>query len=181
MSIDIDSVYNSYSQYPMFSHNCISYLIENDDEIWKLLKYTSPDAWSKNTLTKDEKASLVYSGQPDETQFRVFMDVGADDSWKINACILRVSPLTIIPSNHIYGRVTMGFEVYSHYKINHLSNYTTRIDSIIQRLLYIFNGTEIGGLGRLYFDIRGGSACRMSTIGAIPMKGKALVMCNWTV
>jgi len=49
----------------------------------------------------------------------------------------------------------MAFEVYSHYKINHLSNYTTRIDTIIQQLIYEFNGFNLES-GRLEFDNRMG-------------------------
>lgn len=171
-------VYNKYTELPNLSYNCISYLKNNDDYIWKLLKYNDADCWKKPNLTEKEKISLIYNGQPKETDYRVFYDVGADDSWNIEACILRISPLAIIPTNYIYGEVTMGFEVYSHYKINHLSNYQTRIDSISQRLIEVFNGAEIGGLGRLFFDKRRGSPSKSTIIGSIPYKGRATIMCN---
>jgi hypothetical protein len=69
-------------------------------------------------------------------------------------------------------------EVYSHYKINMLNNYTTRIDTIIQQLIEVFNGAEISGLGRMYFDAKANPRSRASIIGQIPMKGKILTICN---
>jgi len=180
MTVDIvKESYNKFTDYPLLSYNCITYLIENEDTLWKLLAYNDADAWNGTDLTKTEKRNLVYRGQPEETQYRVFMDVGQDISWTEQACILRISPLEITPTNHIYGNVVMGFEVYSHYRINHLSNYQTRIDMCIQRLIEAFNGQDIGGLGRLYFDARAYSRSKVATIGQIPFKGKGLIMCNW--
>ena len=173
--------YNKFLDYPNLSYNCVAYLVQNEEMLWKLLKYNTPDAWNLPNLTKEEKGALIYRGDPNETDFRVFMDVGADNSWTIESCILRVSPLSVIPTNMVFGYVTMGFEVYSHYKINHLNNYQTRIDLASQRIIEVMNGSEVGGLGRLYFDQRGSRATKSIVIGSIPMKGRATVFCNYAV
>jgi hypothetical protein len=172
-------IYNKFTNLPNLSYNCLSYLIEQDESIWKLLKYNDPDAWNKPDLTKEEKGLLIYDGSPNETDFRVFLDVGQDNSWNIQATVLRVSPIQLYPTNHIYGNVSIAFEVYSHFRLNHLSNYTTRIDTIVQKIIEVFNGSEIGGLGRLYFDARANNRSKMIDIGKIPYKGKVVVMCNW--
>ena len=169
--------YNKFTNLPLLSYNCISYLMENDELIWKLLKYNDAKAYSKADLTHAEKADLIYAGQENITDFRVFMDVGQDNSWLHESTVLRITPIELIPTNHIYGHVTMGFEVYSHYKINTLANYTTRIDTITQKLIEIFNGADIIGVGRLYFDA-GENRSKAIIIGTIPMKGRALIMCN---
>ena len=170
--------YNKFSNLPTLSYNCIKYLIENEQTLWKLLKYNDADCWNKPDLTNSEKGSLVYDGALDETGYRVFMDIGADNSWLSEACILRVSPLTIVPTNYIYGNVSMAFEVYCHYKTNHLSNYMTKIDYATQRIIEVMNGAEIDGLGRLYFD-RTSSSSRSIVIGRIPYKGRATILCNY--
>lgn len=171
--------YNKFSYLPELSYNCIKYLMGNDEMIWKLLKYSSPDAWNKPDLTTSEKAALIYDGSEDSTKFRVFLDVGQDDSWVKEACLLRISPLEISPTNYIYGQIIMSFEIYSHYKINHLSNYATRLDMATQRIIEIFNGSEVGGMGRLYFDKGASQYTKVRTIGSVPMKGKLVLMCNY--
>lgn len=173
--------YNKFENLPLISYSIIKYLIDNDDEIWKLLKYNSSDAWNKPVLTKAQKGALVYDGSVNETDYRVFMDVGADNSWTIEACILRISPITAIPSNYVNGILSIGTEIYCHYKINTMSNYQTRIDTITQRLIQILNGADIDNVGRLYFDTKASSVCKSIVIGAIPFKGRATVFCNQTL
>jgi hypothetical protein len=153
--------------------------MSNNEMIWKLLQYESPDAWSMPNLTQQEKSDLIYNGQINETDYHVFFDVGQDQSWTIQTSILRISVLEVNPLNYIYGNMTISFEVYSHYKISHLSNYTTRVDTITQQLIKTFNGSEIGGFGRLYFDQKASYRTKVMSIGQIPFKGKALLMCNY--
>ena len=169
--------YNKFSSIDSISYNCIKYLLDNDEESWKLMYYSDPDCWKRDNLTTEQKASLVYSGQPNETDFRVFSDVGADNAWTVEACILRISPNVGIPNNYVWGTISIGFEIYSNYKINHTSCYKTRIDMMTQRMIEVFNGSDIPDLGRIFFDQRASHYCKMLTIGAIPYKGRAIIMC----
>jgi hypothetical protein len=66
-------------------------------------------------------------------------------------------------------------EIFSHHKINHLSNYQTRIDTITGELLALFNGTDIGGLGVLFFDKMGDEGTRLINAGQIPFAGKQII------
>ena len=74
--------YNKFELFPTLSYNCISYLIEHNDLIWKLLSYTDANAYKDDsdhpTLTKQQKGLLVYDGIKVETDCRVFMDSGQD-------------------------------------------------------------------------------------------------------
>jgi hypothetical protein len=177
--------YNKFTELPNLSYNCIKYLMDSNDLIWKLLKYDDKDAWKNDTshpnLTKVQKGALINNGSPDPDNaiFRVFMDVGLENAWTNQACILRITPVELTPKNHIYGNVSMGFEIYCNSKSNQLSNYTTRLNVITQQLIEVFNGSEIGGLGRLYFDARASIKCRMTIGGTIPFKGNFITMCNW--
>jgi hypothetical protein len=171
--------YNKFTEFPNLSYNCITYLLDNNELIWKLLKYNDSNAWSKDDLTAEEKRLLIYSGQPDQTNYRVFMDLGNDDSWNEQTSILRISPIELNPVNYIVGSIYMGFEIYVHYSCNHLSNYKARTNVIAQQMIETFNGVEIGGLGRLYFDSNYSSRCTARMIGQIPYKGMAVVMCNY--
>lgn len=185
MTDDRKEFYNKYDGFEQISYNCTKYLLNNNELIWKLLKYSDNNAWRDDidhpNLTSEEKGYLINDGSPDpdHERFRVFFDVGQDDSWTGEACILRITPIELIPKNYIYGNVAIAFEVYCHYKMNTLSNYSTRLNTIVQQLISSFNGQEIGLLGRLYFDAKASARCRMSISGQVPFKGNAIIMCNW--
>ena len=168
--------YNKFENFAIFPYNCISYLMTNNELIWKLLKHNTNDAWNKSDLSMAEKAALIYSGQEDGSIFKVFMDVGIPEVWTQEGCILRISPFGAVGKNRTVGIVTLCFEVYSHYSINTLSNYTTRVDTIIQQLLETFNGLEVGGLGKLFFDALRDQGDKILEGGKLPFKGKKLFM-----
>ena len=172
------SSYNKITSFPLISYNLISYLMDNDEYIWRLLYYDSADAWNENecvNLTKKQKGELIYNGKGQEVDYRIFFDVG-DDSWTKQANLLRIFPMESIPHNYVYGHTSICFQVYSHAKNYMLTNYTTRNDSIIQRLIEVFNGADIPNIGRIFFDLKVSTRCRIYTIGQPPMKGKALIM-----
>lgn len=173
--------YNFYTDFPHYSYRCIQHLISENELIWKLLKYDSPDAWSQSDLTHPEKAELIWNGEGDSSDFRVFLDEGASDVQMGEVCILRISPYGIFPDNRTVDTITILMEVYSHYKINTLSNYQTRVDTIIQQLLEVFNGEVIesmGSIGRLHMNKLGTSSTRMESSGQIPFRGKWLLFAN---
>jgi hypothetical protein len=174
--MDTQDAYNKFYRLPKFSYNIIEYLLLNNEMIWKLLSDNSPNAWNIANLTKEQKGALIYKGEGDITTFKVFMDVGQDDAFTHETCVIRVSPYAIYPDNRTLGTVAMMLEVYSHYKINHLTNYTTRVDTIIQQFLQTLNGANIGGIGVLFFDRMGSTDNRMHGGGSIPYKGKWLIM-----
>lgn len=167
--------YNFFYEYNQISYNIISYLMSNNELIWKILKYHTSDAWNKSDLTQAEKAQLIYSGQDDSTGYYVFMDEGNPDVHTREDCIIRISPAVVYPENRTVATLSVLFETYAHYKVNTLSNYTTRTDTIIQEALKVLNGAKIGGVvGRLYFDRLASMQARISTTGQLPFKGKAL-------
>lgn len=171
------SGYNLFKRYSLIPYNIISYLMENNQMIWKLLKWTSSDAWSRSDLSVEEKSLLIYSGQEDSSNYNVFMDVGQPDAFTREICMLRISNWHITPKNRTVGIVTVSFQIYSHYKINHLTNYTTRNDVIVEEILSTLNGVELeNGLGAFYFDGKRELTDRMINTGQIPFAGKQVFM-----
>jgi len=175
--------YAKYEDFDNYSYSIISYLMDNNEMIWKLLKYMTPDAWEQSNLTKVEKGALIYKGQEDGSKYRVFMDDGLPDVQTREDAILRISPYTMFPENRTVGTTMIRFECYSHFKVNHLSNYKTRIDMIVKEILGTLNGivvpTDSGGnIGRLHFDRLASTNARLETSGQIPFKGKVFYMGN---
>ncbi len=175
--------YNTFSLLSELPYNCVAYLIDNNELIWKLLAYNDPNAWREDAshpvLSKVEKGALIYDGLKEQTSCRVFMTTGLDSSWKEQHSQLRISILEGTPVNSVFGNVLIGMEIYVHSQIIQLSNYKTRTDMLIGELIDVFNGAEIGGLGKLYFDASKNYRCRLTTIGYAPYIGKAVVFCNW--
>jgi len=170
--------YAQYDTYDELSYLFIQHLMANDEVIWKLLYYLDPDAWSKPNLTQAQKAALIYKGGDDASLFRVFLDSGIPDVITREDCIIRISPHSIFPENRTIGTVNIVLEVYSHYHINTLSNYKTRIDMIAKRLLQVFNGADITGFGKVYFDRMASAQDRLEAGGQLPHKGRWMIMSN---
>jgi len=144
-----DFAYNKYTKLPLYSYNCISHLVRENEEIWKILKYNDSDCWTKASLTQTEKTNMIYSGQPDETNYRVFSDEGQINAWTGEVSVIRIFPYSVFPDNRTVGTVTIVFDLYAHYRINHMSNYQTRVDTMTQIILDVFNGTIVDGVGQL--------------------------------
>ena len=174
----IEDPYAKYKEMPKLAYRIIELLMQSEkaELLWKLLKYDEPDAWQKPNLTMQEKAALIYPGGEHQEDYHVFMDFTMDDSTYKETTYLRIYPLNIIPTNRTVGICSVNFEVFTHSKLNHLSNYTTRIDDIIQILLDVLNGAEISNMGCLFFDRSRSSDNEIVTIGMKPYKGKMLTM-----
>ena len=176
--ITMEREYATYSSMPNVSYKIIEHLITNPkaEIIWKLLKYNDADAYTRPNLTQKEKASLIYKGEAIQADYRVFFDFMMDDAETEMNTILRIYPAEVYPINRVAGLCTINLEVFTHSKINHLSNYTTRVDVIIQTLIDVLNGADIGGVGVLFFDNQASRYDKIQTIGQKPYKGKLLKM-----
>lgn len=185
MSIDYSAdSYNKFTDYPLFSYNCVSHLVQDTsiELLWKLLYYNDKDAWREDVdhpnLTRAQKGALIYDGSINETDFRVFLDTGISDPWTVESSQIRVSPILLEPTNYIIGKIIMALEIYSHFKVNTLSSYQTRTDTIAQLLISSLNGSNINGIGKLYFDRRASRQCGIKAMGSIPFRGKIILMGN---
>ena len=155
-------------------------MMEQNELIWKLLKYTSPDAWNKPDLTQEEKAELIYAGQQDSSKYNVFMDGKQPDVLMDECSLVRIMPNYAVGLNRTVGVIEVSMEVFSHYKINHLSNYTTRIDTITAELLGLFNGSNVGALGLMAMDRMVDQSSRLFQAGQIPFGGKQIIFATYS-
>lgn len=172
--------YSDFKGFNQISYNCVKYLLNNNELVWKLLKYNGPDAWNKPDLTHEEKAELIYAGQQDSSKFKVFLDSKQPDVLMDETTLLRIMPYFAIGYNRTLSMMEVSMEVYSHYKINHLSNYTTRVDTIAGELLTLFNGSNMGTLGYLAIDKMVDQSSRLFSVGQIPFGGKQVLFSTYT-
>lgn len=168
--------YNQYLTYPNIQYQLIMYLIDNNETIWKMLKYESPDAWKQPNLSRKEKMDLIYRGTGNQCDFNVFMDEGQNDVFTESTCLLRIFPYELFPENYVETDIYVCFQILTYYDINHLSNYQTRTDVIVSELLRTFNGKSIDGVGRIVFDRNTFPRCKAGTYSTKPFMGKLVVM-----
>lgn len=147
--------YNKYNSIRNMGYKIIEYLMLNDEEIWKLLKYDTPDALSKPDLTFKEKSNLVFGGNDNSDNYRVFRQRFIDDAFDIQCSQLRVYMATIIPDNMTVGTVDFAIEIVVHNKLVNLDYGESRLEVMVQRVIEVLNGSNIGGIGLMFFNREG--------------------------
>lgn len=144
--------YNTYNTTRGFGYAILKHLMKNNEEIWKLLKYNTPDALSKPNLTMKEKGELIWDGTGDAEDYRVFRSPFLDDAITSQVSQLRIYNSVLSPENRSVGTVDISIECLCHNKIINLDNYESRVEVMIQNIIECLNGHDIAGVGVLAFD-----------------------------
>lgn len=170
--------YNKFTDISQVPYKIISFLMSENETLWKLLNDNSATAWRTTNpdLTTDEKAALIYDGIRKPTDCRVFMNTGLDDSWLFETTILRISLIDATANTYVWGTLLVAFDIFSHYAVSTLSNYSPRDLAVSEEIFKTLNGAEIPHLGQIYFDSRATARCRLSAIGQIPYRGLTVIM-----
>jgi len=153
--LSFEDGYNKFEQIPMMSYNILSYLIQNNEDIWKILNYPSTDCLSKPNLSQSEKGALIYSGETDSTPYRAFLDSFLDDAFTEQVSLIRIFPEIISPKSRVLADVTFHIQAFSHVKLQYLDGYMNRNVYLMQQILQTLNGQDIEGVGSLSFDRMG--------------------------
>ena len=144
--------YNTYKTTRGFGYAILKYLMTNNEDIWKLLKYNTPDALSKPNLTMEEKGELIWNGTGDSEDYRVFRSPFLDDAITSQISQLRIYNAVLSPYNRSVGTVDIGIECLCHNKIINLDTYESRVEVMMQNIIECLNGRDIAGVGVLAFD-----------------------------
>lgn len=144
--------YNTFISAQPVVYNVISKLINDEEDIWKLLKYNESDALDRPPLTKAEKASLIYDGVGKQNDYRVFRSPYVEDMVSDEQTQIRIFTTNYCPLNKTLGMIDVMFEFVTHNKIISLSGYMNRIEFMAQRIIEIFNGVDLGGASSISFD-----------------------------
>lgn len=154
--------YNQHTAIRYMSENIIYYLIDNNEIIWKLLKYDSNDALFKDDLTKKEKIDLIYKGSDVKIDgYKVFRQPFIDDAELTDTSMIRIFVSNILPNNKVVSDVGITMECLVHSKNIMIKSdleditYENRLELLLQQTIECLNGAEIKGLGRLFFDMDG--------------------------
>lgn len=149
--------YNSFSTISKLPYDIACYLIQNNDELWKLINYNTSDALMQPSLTFAQKEALIYNGQPDSSPFRLFFySLGSSDDVQTNMCAyLRMYVYHVYPRDKNIALITFQFDCISNSKIIQLSDayHSNRSLKMMENVLSTLNGRTISdGIGNLFFD-----------------------------
>lgn len=151
-----ENVYARFENLPLYQHKIIRYLYNNEN-IWKLLNYNTPNALKQPNLDQSKKQALVCLNETDSyiqntTQYRVFLTDLSDDMWNLQTSFLRVTMLDILPTNRTKGIMSFAIDILTHTKVDILNERKSRKVCLLSNILSSLNGAEIGGVGKLTFN-----------------------------
>jgi hypothetical protein len=156
MGVDQDrNLYAGYSQIP---YKVMEYLMTSNENIWKLLKYSEPNALQQANLTLAQKRALIYNPSTQSDAYRLFTVRFIEDIILPEITHLHIYLGRVDPSNAQIGTIDIVFDAFCHNKIAILTypNYKpNRYDVMFEELMKTLNGKDIDTLGRLYFNRRG--------------------------
>lgn len=153
--IDLERI--AYNKFTGFSDICtrlLNFLMVENENVWKLLFYDSPDALEQPNLTMEQKRSLVYKGYGDSEDYKVFRCPYIDDSMTKECTQLRHYALTINPENRSMSIVDVAFDCITHTKLSDLEGCQNRVERMVEEILGTLNGREVDGVGKIFFDSR---------------------------
>ena len=165
-------MYNSLSRLPTIPYNIMVYLAKSTDPIadvfWKMLAYKDYKALSHEPLTFQQKMKLVWAQGKQDT-YSVFLTNLIEDAMAESKQIVKIYQYYIHASELYTSTVVYAFDCLYGGQMS-LVEYNgipvNRGDLFIHCMLYLLNGAEVGGVGKLMFldDMSRYSAAR-STIG----------------
>lgn len=147
--------YNNYKFMPYIPYKIIEYLAENNENLWKILKYNTYDCLSEDDLTFDEKMKLIWKNQDKQENYHVFFTDLIENSIPSEGTILKIYKYFTIPQNNINADGLYEFDILYGGKIS-LIDYNgypcNRGDVCEAEILSTLNGVNVGGVGNLEFN-----------------------------
>lgn len=147
--------YNKFSTLPFMPNKMMEYLFENNENIWKILKYPTSDCLSKPNLSMNEKVEMIWGGQDNQQDFNIFFTKEIDNMFPELTTILKLFTLNISPDNHLVSTVALQFDIICGGKISvidYMGIPCNRIDVLRMELLGTLNGENVLGIGELQFN-----------------------------
>ena len=66
-------MFNNFAMLPSVPYNIIMTLAQNNENIFKMLKYNTYDCLSQPNLTFEEKMEMIYKNQDQQQDYRIFL------------------------------------------------------------------------------------------------------------
>lgn len=159
---DLEHNVNRFAGVSNLPYNIIQYLFANEN-IWKLIKYASPDALSQPVLTAQEKAALIWKGEDNQENFRIYLTPMQENIQYTQSAIMRLYLLSGRPRNDILSTLTYTLEILCQTKLGMLDNGIPRMDLLFELIMGELMGKQVDGIGEIFFnaDSAANSQCKI--------------------
>lgn len=161
------SNYNNYQGSSWIPYNLVEFLIENEN-IWKLLKYSTADALEKPNLTRQEKVDMIWAGEDQQDDFNVFLIPMVENIQPKQTTLMRIAVYKVLPNSPFYGDILIGIHLLTQTKLGVIKDRRARLDVLFDEIMSTLIGKNVGGLGTIYFNrgTGGSSECaQLNTSG----------------
>lgn len=142
--------------------------------IWKILYYNDINALNEKLPSQSDISKLVDSDNTgnDRIYKRIFKNPFLDNVWTVECSMLRIYIDSVIPINNKLSAVNIGIDIITHNKVvnvyvdeNDNSSIIdvvdgipitiqakSRVDVLLQSILYLLNGADVAGVGKMQFN-----------------------------
>ena len=151
------ALYNDYKFMPYIPYRILEYLANNNENLWKILRYDTYDCLSQPDLSFEEKMKLIWSHEGNQEDYRIFITALVENLIPTSTTMLRIYKDVTIPQTHINAIAGYEFDILYGGKIS-MVEYNgipcNRGDVCEAEILSTLNGVEVGGVGKLEFSKR---------------------------
>lgn len=177
---------NTFNSMPQIPYQILTYLIDNNENLFKLLKYNSTDALQKDDLTKKEKIALLYTEVGQENDYHIFLKPLIGEEMTDSVTQLRLYKARITPTTSLKAVLNYEFDIVVGTKTNLVYDNNgipcSRLDMIESEIINSLCGTSMFGVGGFQFNRELSNLCVQNT-GLSNSKsffGSSFVLaCNW--
>lgn len=142
--------------------------------IWQILSHDSINALNEPLLTQSDISKLVDEDNTgnDRINKRIFKTPFLDDAWTVQCSMLKIYIDSVIPVNNKLSIVNVGIDIITHNKLTNVYvaddddstvidivdgtpitvQSKSRVDVLLQSILYLLNGADIAGVGKMQFN-----------------------------
>lgn len=146
--------YNTYSTMPYIPYKIVMALIDNEN-LFKLLYYSTYDALSKPNLTVKQKQDMIWNGQDRTDDYTIFLTNIQPNLETIARPVLKIYRYDTLPQNYVNSVISYQFDILFGTKIP-MVEYNgvpcNRGDLIEMELMKSLNGKDVAGVGFLQFS-----------------------------
>ena len=173
-----ENEYNNFSPILTATKNIVNYLIDNNEDLWKLLYYTDDGILplEQPNLTRQQKISMIctnpYELNDNVEKNILFQIMAIDEAFSVAIPQIRIDVGDIVPMDRVRGYMLINFEIIVPNKQDiftaSYNNVAKRSLAIFQQLAQTLNGSNIPDSGfqsKMFMD-RSSSAGRKT--GCIP-------------
>lgn len=149
------SVYNKFTDLPSVPYQIITYLADNNENIFKVLYYNTSDALSQDNLTLEEKINMIYVEDGSETDKNIFLKPLIGEEMTDSTSQLRIYKYMISPIDSMTSIITYRFDIIVGSKTSLVYRNKipcTRTDILESEIINTLNGIDLFGTGCFQFN-----------------------------